>query len=206
MCVIELISEMKLASLPHILEGAMLLFFSASWPVKIEKLLRAKRSDGLSPVFLSMIIAGYVCGFVAKLFTHWGEVSAPQLLTALYAINGAMVSAALVLTLRYRDTALPIADSLTVTGSVVHGEVIHWTGPTAVHPGEPTDEEVRQLVTAGRDKGWATVRFIGGSADFQGRARQEALREGYRTEQISLECEDAMAPVPTIAAPSGRHG
>jgi hypothetical protein len=70
--------------------------------------------------------------------------------------------------------------------------------------GEPTDEEIRLLVTAGRERGWTEIRFFGGSADFQKRARLEALRQGYRLDQISLECEDGK-PKPLAAVPMPEH-
>jgi hypothetical protein len=70
--------------------------------------------------------------------------------------------------------------------------------------GEPSDEEIRLLVTAGKERGWTEVRFFGGSADFQRRARLEALRQGYRLDQISLECEDGK-PQPLAAAPMPEH-
>jgi hypothetical protein len=56
--------------------------------------------------------------------------------------------------------------------------------------GEPTDEEIRLMVAAGKAKGWGGIRFSGGSESFQRRARIEALRQGYELSQIALECED----------------
>lgn len=64
---------------------------------------------------------------------------------------------------------------------------------------EPTDRQIAAMVSAGRARGWAKIRFYGGSQSFQQRARIEALRQGYRLDEISLECEDAiggMAPPP----------
>ncbi|CAO3455475.1 hypothetical protein [Azospirillum argentinense] len=55
---------------------------------------------------------------------------------------------------------------------------------------EPTDEQIAALVSAGKARGWQTIRFYGGSESFQRRARLEALRQGYPPEAISLECED----------------
>ena len=65
--------------------------------------------------------------------------------------------------------------------------------------GEPTDAQIAAMVAAGKARGWTGIRFFGGSPSFQKRARIEALRQGYRLEDISLECEDAiggMAPSP----------
>lgn len=92
--------------------------------------------------------------------------------------------------------------------------LIHLPGGTMLHDhghritlarkGEPTDEEIRLLVAAGKARGWKTVRFFNGSPEFQRRARVEALRQGYRIDQISLECEDG-APPPLSAAPMPEH-
>lgn len=57
---------------------------------------------------------------------------------------------------------------------------------------EPTDEQVAALVSAGKSRGWQTIRFFGGSESYQRRARLEALRQGYPPEAISLECEDGL--------------
>ena len=56
--------------------------------------------------------------------------------------------------------------------------------------GEPSDEQISAMVEAGKARGWESIRFSGGSPEFQKRARLEALRQGYRLDQISLECED----------------
>lgn len=61
--------------------------------------------------------------------------------------------------------------------------------------GEPTDEEIRAMVTAGKERGWTSVRFSGGSPEFQRRARLEALRQGYQLHEIALECEENRAPL-----------
>lgn len=70
--------------------------------------------------------------------------------------------------------------------------------------GEPTDEEIRLIVAAGKARGWESIRFFGGSPEWQRRARVEALRQGYRFHQISLECEDG-SPQPLAAAPMPEH-
>ena len=57
--------------------------------------------------------------------------------------------------------------------------------------GEPTDEDIATLVTAGKARGWEGIRFSGGSVEFQQRARLEALRQGFPLSAISLECEDS---------------
>jgi hypothetical protein len=54
--------------------------------------------------------------------------------------------------------------------------------------GEPTDEQMSELVRACRER-WTTIRFFG-SEEFQRRARIEAIRQGVPPENISLECEE----------------
>jgi hypothetical protein len=66
--------------------------------------------------------------------------------------------------------------------------------------GEPTDDEIRILVAAAKARGWTEIRFFGGSPEWQRRARLEALRQGYRLDQVSLECEDG-TPKPMAATP-----
>lgn len=70
--------------------------------------------------------------------------------------------------------------------------------------GEPTDQDIATLVAAGKARGWETIRFYGGSVEFQKRARIEALRQGYRLDQISLECEDGL-PKPDLVMKMPDH-
>jgi hypothetical protein len=71
---------------------------------------------------------------------------------------------------------------------------------TLSRAGEPTDDEIRILVAAGKARGWQEIRLTGGSTEWQRRARLEALRQGYRLDQVSLECEDG-DPKPLAAQP-----
>ena len=86
------------------------------------------------------------------------------------------------------------------------GTVLYDRGSqlTLSRAGEPTDDEIRILVAAGRARGWEEIRFSGGTPEFQRRARVEALRQGYRLDQISLECEDG-TPQPMSASPMPDH-
>lgn len=70
--------------------------------------------------------------------------------------------------------------------------------------GEPTDQDITAMVAAGKARGWDGIRFSGGSEAFQRRARLEALRQGYRLDQISLECEDGL-PKPASTMPMPDH-
>jgi hypothetical protein len=87
------------------------------------------------------------------------------------------------------------------------GTVLHDRGDrlTLVREGEPTDEEIRLIVTAGRARGWESIRFFGGRPEFQRRARLEALRQGYRLDQISLECEDGSPQPLSASMPMPEH-
>jgi len=73
-------------------------------------------------------------------------------------------------------------------------------------PSEPTDSDLEIMVKAMRAKGWQSIRFYGGSPEFQKRARLEALRQGYPPESISLEIEDNFPkPEKTMAMPMPEH-
>ncbi len=50
----------------------MLVCFGASWPFSIAKTLRTKVVRGKSPVFLSLIMIGYVAG-IGKMIALWRE-------------------------------------------------------------------------------------------------------------------------------------
>ena len=77
-------------------EIGMLVCFGASWPLSILKLWRTKRSDGKSRLFLAIVILGYVCGVLHKIFYNF------DLVVLLYVLNLAMVALDLHLTNLYR--------------------------------------------------------------------------------------------------------
>ncbi len=76
-------------------EVIMLCCFGASWPISIIKALRTKVVVGKSPVFMIIIITGYMCGIIHKLTFH------PDWVTGLYAFNALLVSFDLFLYYRY---------------------------------------------------------------------------------------------------------
>jgi hypothetical protein len=49
-----------------IFEGLMLVCFGLSWPISIAKALRTKTVSGKSPLFMSIVIAGYASGIIHK--------------------------------------------------------------------------------------------------------------------------------------------
>ena len=53
--------------LSEYLEFAMLFAFGISWPFAIVRTYRAKRVDGKSPLFMIIVIFGYLCGIAAHL-------------------------------------------------------------------------------------------------------------------------------------------
>lgn len=66
--------------------------------------------------------------------------------------------------------------------------------------GEPTDEQIRALVEAARQRGWKGIHFTGSEA-FQQRARLEAIRQGYDPATITLECEPKRPEAPQEPMP-----
>lgn len=51
----------------EILEAVMVISFGISWPISIIKTLKSKTSAGKSPLFISLIIFGYICGIISKI-------------------------------------------------------------------------------------------------------------------------------------------
>ncbi len=54
----------------QILETVMLICFGISWPISLVKNLQIKTAVGTSPMFMFMIILGYVAGITAKFLSH----------------------------------------------------------------------------------------------------------------------------------------
>ena len=80
-----------------IFEIGMLICFGASWPFAVVKTYKSKNVKGKSRLFLSLIILGYIFGIIHK-FLH-----SMDYVIILYAINGLMVFADLLLYFRYKD-------------------------------------------------------------------------------------------------------
>ena len=51
-----------------IFEATMLLCFGISWPISISKSLKTKVVSGKSPIFMSVVSFGYLCGIFHKIF------------------------------------------------------------------------------------------------------------------------------------------
>jgi hypothetical protein len=73
----------------------MLLCFGLSWPISIAKALRTKTVAGKSPVFMSIVIAGYAFGIVHKALYSFDWV------IYLYVANLLLVATDMLLYFRY---------------------------------------------------------------------------------------------------------
>ena len=55
----------------EIFEMIMVLSFGLSWPISIAKTLKAKTAKGKSPVFIGLIVFGYICGITSKILAKY---------------------------------------------------------------------------------------------------------------------------------------
>ncbi|MCK9302055.1 MAG: hypothetical protein PHU62_08980 [Bacteroidales bacterium] len=78
-----------------VFEVLMLLCFAISWPISIVKALRTKIVIGKSPVFMMLIIVGYVFGIIHKILYN------NDLVTWLWVFNTLLVSFDLILYFYY---------------------------------------------------------------------------------------------------------
>ncbi len=76
-------------------EAVMFICFGLSWPVSLIKTLRTKKVTGKSPLFLVLIIIGYISGIMHKI------IFSRDILILLYLVNLSMIIADLGLCLRY---------------------------------------------------------------------------------------------------------
>ncbi|MTI47512.1 hypothetical protein [Sporosalibacterium faouarense] len=77
-----------------IFEVAMLLCFGAAWPFSIHKSFKSRSVEGKSPVFLIVLLLGYIAGILHKLIYSYDPV------IYLYILNFLMVSTDLTLYVR----------------------------------------------------------------------------------------------------------
>ena len=84
--------------MPEILEMMMVLNFGLSWPISIIKTLKSKTAAGKSPIFIGLIVFGYVCGIVGKIISE--NIT---YVFVFYCINLVMTSFDLGLNLYYRN-------------------------------------------------------------------------------------------------------
>jgi phage shock protein PspC (stress-responsive transcriptional regulator) len=81
-----------------VLEVIMLLCFGAAWPFSLYRSWRSRSTAGKSPVFLAIVLVGYLAGIAHKL------LYSPDTVTLLYALNAGMVAADIALYARNRAT------------------------------------------------------------------------------------------------------
>lgn len=88
----------------EILEVIMIICFGASWPFNVIKSYKARTAKGKSPIFLCLIILGYIAGIAAKFMNEafMASISEKWYVLFFYFLNLIMVSADLVLYLRNR--------------------------------------------------------------------------------------------------------
>ena len=77
-----------------ILEIIMMICFGVAWPFSIYRSLKSGSIAGKSPFFLGIIIVGYLCGILNKVFYRYDQV------VFLYALNLLMVSTDLIIYMR----------------------------------------------------------------------------------------------------------
>jgi hypothetical protein len=80
-------------------EIVMLLCFGAAWPFSIYRSIRSRSVEGKSLFFLIVVCIGYVSGVLHKVLYRYDYV------VYLYALNGCMVLADIILYLRNRRFA-----------------------------------------------------------------------------------------------------
>jgi hypothetical protein len=94
------ISPETLPVISSVAEAVMLACFGASWPFSVAKSIRVKKVTGKSPVFLFLVLFGYLAGMVFKL-ANWDNVKARWILL-LYIYNFSIVGVDTILYFRYR--------------------------------------------------------------------------------------------------------
>lgn len=82
-----------------IFEAGMMMCFGASWPVAAYKTYRAKCVKGKSLTFSCLIMVGYICGIIHKIFFYNDWV------IWLYLLNMLFVTIDMILYLKYKKNA-----------------------------------------------------------------------------------------------------
>ena len=57
-----------------VFEAGMMVCFGISWPIAAYKTFRAKCVNGKSLTFTFLILAGYICGIIHKIFFYYDWV------------------------------------------------------------------------------------------------------------------------------------
>ena len=88
----------------EILEVTMIVCFGASWPFNVIKSYKARTAKGKSPMFLILIISGYIGGIISKLLNtaYMASFASIWYVLFFYVLNLIMVSIDLCLYIRNR--------------------------------------------------------------------------------------------------------
>ncbi len=88
----------------EIAEVIMILCFGASWPFNVIKSYKARTAKGKSPVFLCLIILGYIAGITSKFLneTYMASINEKWYVLFFYFLNLLMVSVDFALYFRNR--------------------------------------------------------------------------------------------------------
>ena len=88
----------------EIAEVIMILCFGASWPFNVIKSYKARTAKGKSPVFLCLIILGYIAGIASKFLNeaYMASINEKWYVLFFYFLNLLMVSTDLALYFRNR--------------------------------------------------------------------------------------------------------
>lgn len=98
-------------------EAVMFVCFGLSWPISVGKALRTKKVSGKSPLFMTIIAFGYLCGVAHKIYYS------RDLLIVLYLFNLVMILIDLGLYLKYRvgENSYELQPNASVqSASIVH--------------------------------------------------------------------------------------
>ena len=89
-----------------VFEAGMMVCFGVSWPIAAYKTYRAKSVNGKSLTFTSLILTGYICGVIHKLFFYYDWV------IWLYLINMCFVILDMCLHIKYKkNTITPVNEN-----------------------------------------------------------------------------------------------
>jgi hypothetical protein len=97
MAILDFYSSFLRSAQISIPEAVMFICFGLSWPVSLIKTLRTKTVTGKSPLFLVLIIIGYMSGITHKI------IFSRDILILHYLVNLSMIIADLGLYLRYSN-------------------------------------------------------------------------------------------------------
>ena len=86
----------------ELFEILMVVSFGASWPFNVIKSFKTRTAKGKSPVFLLLILFGYVAGIISKLINpvYMASFANKWYVLFFYVLNFIMVSADFILFLR----------------------------------------------------------------------------------------------------------